>query len=40
MALEAFTFRDMSISLNDIDMAFLTSHSPCNIFPMVETPTF
>jgi hypothetical protein len=40
MALETLSLRDMPITLNDIQMARLTSHSSGNIFPMVETPTF
>jgi hypothetical protein len=40
MALETLSLRDMPITLNDIEMALLTSYSSGNIFPMVETPAF
>jgi hypothetical protein len=39
MALDTFSLRDMTIALNDIDMALLTSYPSCNIFPMIEAPT-
>lgn len=40
MALDAFPLRDTAVSLNHIDMASLTLHPSCNIFPMVEIPVF
>jgi hypothetical protein len=40
MALDAFSFRNVSISLNHADMAFLTGHPSLNILPVIETPVF
>jgi hypothetical protein len=40
MALDAFSFRNVSISLNHADMAFLTCHASFNILPVIETPVF
>ena len=40
MTLDTFPFRDMTVPLNDIDMALLTGHPSCNILPMIEIPAF
>ncbi len=40
MTLHALPFRDMTVPFNHVKMALFTGHSPFNIFPMVETPTF
>ena len=39
MTLDTFSFRNMSIPLNDTKMAFLTGYPSCNILPMIETPS-
>jgi hypothetical protein len=38
VALDAFPFGNVSVSLNHADMAFLTRHASFNIFPVIETP--
>jgi hypothetical protein len=40
MALDTFSFGNVSISLNHADMAFLTGHPSLNILPVIETPVF
>jgi hypothetical protein len=40
MTLDTLSLRDMSISSHHIDMAPFTGHASCNIFPMIEVPTF
>jgi hypothetical protein len=40
MTLSTFPLRDMTISLNDINMAFFAGYPSCNILPMIEAPTF
>jgi hypothetical protein len=40
MALNTFSFGDMTVPSNDIDMAPFTGNPSCNIFPMIETPSF
>jgi hypothetical protein len=39
MTFETLSFRDMTISLNDAEMALLTGNPPCNILFVIETPT-
>jgi hypothetical protein len=39
MTLDTFSFRNMSIPLNNTKMAFLTGNPSFNILPMVETPS-
>ena len=38
VTLEAFTFRDVAVSHNDIHMASLAGHTSGNIFAMIEVP--
>jgi hypothetical protein len=38
MALDALPFRNMTIPLNDVDMAPLTDHPSGNILPVIEIP--
>jgi len=38
MALDALPLRNMSIPLNDVDMASLTDHPSGNILPVIEIP--
>jgi hypothetical protein len=38
MALETLPFRDMTISLNDMNMAPLAGDPPGDIFPVIEIP--
>jgi hypothetical protein len=40
VALDTFSLRDMTIPLNDADMAPFADDPPCNILPMIEIPTF
>jgi hypothetical protein len=40
MTLETLSFRDMAVSSYHIDMTLFTIHASCNIFPMIEAPTF
>ena len=40
MTLETLSFRDMGVSSYHIDMTLFTGHPSCNIFPMIEAPTF
>jgi hypothetical protein len=40
MTLSTFPLRDMTISLNDINMAFFAGYPSFNILPMIEAPTF
>jgi hypothetical protein len=40
VALDAFSFRNVPISLDHADMAFLTRHASFNILPVIETPVF
>jgi hypothetical protein len=39
MTLDTFSFRNMSIPLNNTKMAFLTGNPSSNILPMIETPS-
>jgi hypothetical protein len=40
VALETFPFRDVTIPLHDIHMAFLARHSSGNILSMIKIPIF
>jgi len=40
MALDTFSFGNVSISLNHADVASLTRHPSFNILPVIETPIF
>jgi len=40
MAFDTFSLWHMAIPLNNTEMASLTGHSPRNIFPVIEVPTF
>jgi hypothetical protein len=40
MAFNTFSLWDMAIALNNAKMALLTGYSSCNIFSMIEVPTF
>jgi hypothetical protein len=40
VALDTFPLRNMTIPLNNVDMAPLTDDPPCNILPMIKIPTF
>jgi hypothetical protein len=40
VALETLPFWDMTISLDNINMALFARNSPCNILPMIKIPTF
>jgi len=40
MTLKTFSFRDMTISHDDIDMTLLTGYSSCNILSVIEAPAF
>jgi len=40
MALETFPFRHMPIPSNNINMALFAGYPPCDILPMIKTPTF
>jgi len=39
MALDTFSFRNMSIPLNNTEVAFLTGNPSFDILPMIETPS-
>ena len=39
MTFQAFSFRDMAISLHNAEMALLASDPPGNILLMIEAPT-
>jgi hypothetical protein len=39
MTLDALSFGDMAIALNDTEMAPFTGHTSCNILLMIKTPT-
>jgi hypothetical protein len=38
MALNAFSFGDVTVPLNDMDMASFAGDPSCNILPVIETP--
>jgi hypothetical protein len=40
MTFYTFSLRDMTIPLNNAEMALLTSHSSGNILPVIEVPAF
>jgi len=40
MALDAFSFGNMGVSLNDIDMTFFTGYTSGDILPVIEAPAF
>jgi len=40
MTLEALPFRDMAVPSYHIDMTLFTGNASCNIFSMIEVPTF
>ena len=40
VALNALPFRDMAISLDDIEMAPFAGHASCDVLPVIETPPF
>jgi hypothetical protein len=38
VALEAFPLRNMTVPLNNIDMALLARDAPCNVLSVIESP--
>src|SRR4030043_2410275 len=40
MTLETLPLRDMAVPSYHIDMTLFTINASCNIFPMIEVPTF